>query len=86
MKQTLILVVLAFLFATRAFPAPAQDSPDIEKAITNLESKWAAAQKEGKADLVGSLLADRFISVSTDGKLATKDELLAHMKPGNWDD
>jgi hypothetical protein len=30
--------------------------------------------------------ADRFISVSTGGRLATKDELLAHMQPENRDD
>jgi hypothetical protein len=69
-----------------ALPASAQTSPDLEKAISDLEFKWAAAQKDGKPDIVGPLLADRFITVGTDGKLATRDELLVHMKPGNWDE
>jgi len=85
MKRTL-LIVLALLCAILARDARAQTSPDLEKAIADLESKWAAAQKDGKTDIVGQLLADRFITIGTDGKLATKDELLAHMKPGKWDD
>jgi ketosteroid isomerase-like protein len=85
MKHAL-LIVLALLCATITRPARAQTSPDLEKAIADLESKWAAAQKDGKADVVGPLLSDRFITIGTDGKLATKNELLAHMKPGNWDD
>src|ERR1700757_4335525 len=80
MKRTL-LIVLALLCAILARDARAQASPDLEKAIADLESKWAAAQKDGKADVVSPLLADRFITIGTDGKLATKDELLAHMKP-----
>lgn len=85
MKRTL-LIVLALLCAILARPAQSQDSRDLEKVIVDLESKWAGAQKDGKADVVGPLLADRFITIGTDGKLATKDELLAHMKPGKWED
>ena len=85
MKRTFNIFVLA-LVCVIALPALPQNSSDLEKVIADLESKWAAAQKDGKSDIVGSLLADRFITVGTDGKLATKDELLAHMKPGNWVD
>ena len=85
MKRTL-LIVLALLCAILARPAQSQDSPDLEKVIVDLESKWAGAQKDGKVDVVGPLLADRFIAVGTDGKLATKDELLARVKPGKWED
>lgn len=86
MKRTLTLVAIALFCAMNALPAVAQASPDLEKAIGDLESKWAAAQKDGKTDIVNPLLADRFINVGTDGKLTSKDELLAHMKPGNWND
>jgi ketosteroid isomerase-like protein len=80
------LVLVTALCAAFAFPATAQNSPELEKAIAGLETKWATAQKDGKTDIVSPLLTDRFINVGTDGKLTTKDELLAHMKPGHWDD
>ncbi len=82
-RHKLLLIALCAAFT---FHAPAQTSPDLEKAITDLETKWATAQKDGKTDVVSPLLADRFINVGSDGKLVTKDDLLAHMKPGNWDD
>ena len=83
MKSALTLALLFLLIIAPLRTALAQDAPEIEKAIAELETKWASAQKDGKADVVGSLLADRFISVSTEGQLSTKDQLLAHMKPGN---
>jgi ketosteroid isomerase-like protein len=86
MNRIPVLVALTLLCALLARSAAAQNSAEIEKAIADLESKWAAAQKDGQAAVVAPLLADRFISVSTEGKLATSDELLAHMKPGKWED
>ncbi len=85
MHRRFTLVVLALFCAANA-RLFAQSAPEIEKAIADLESKWAAAQQEGKAGIVGSLLAERFISVSTEGQLSTRDQLLAHMKPGKWED
>ena len=82
-RHQLLLIALCTAFA---FPVTAQNSPDLEKAVTDLETKWATAQKDGKTDIVSPLLADRFINVGTDGKLVNKDDLLAHMKPGQWDD
>ena len=82
-RHKLLLIALCAAFT---FPAVAQTSPELEKAIADFETKWATAQKDGRADIVSPLLADRFINVGTDGKLVTKDDLLAHMKPGNWDD
>jgi len=85
MHRRFTLVVLA-LFCAASARLFAQSALEIEKAIADLESKWAAAQQEGKAGIVGSLLAERFISVSTEGQLSTRDQLLAHMKPGKWED
>ncbi len=85
MHRRFTFVVLA-LFCAASARLFAQSAPEIEKAIADLESKWAAAQQEGKAGIVGSLLAERFISVSTEGQLSTRDQLLAHMKPGKWED
>jgi ketosteroid isomerase-like protein len=86
MDRVLSLVGVLLLASMSALRGFAQDASIVEKAITDLESKWAAAQKVGQAEIVAPMLADRFITIGTDGKLATKDELLAHVKPGNWDD
>jgi hypothetical protein len=85
MHRRSTFVVLALFCAASPLRLFAQSAPEIQKAIADLESKWAAAQQEGKAGVVGSLLADRFISVSTEGQLSTRDQLLAHMKPGKWE-
>ncbi|HEY7088019.1 MAG TPA: nuclear transport factor 2 family protein [Tepidisphaeraceae bacterium] len=74
--------VLSLLVATTAF---AQSSADVPTTITQLEHRWAEAQAAGKPDIVASMLADDFISVGTDGKLTSKSELLAHLKPGHWE-
>ena len=77
------VVVFSAVSAAYGF---AQKAADLEKVIVDLESKWAAAQKDGKTDIVSPMLADRFITIGTDGKLTTKEQLLAHMKPGHWED
>jgi ketosteroid isomerase-like protein len=62
-----------------------QISPDVEKAITDLEFKWAEAQKDGKPDVVDPLLADRFTNTDTDAKVTGKKDLLANLKGGKWE-
>jgi ketosteroid isomerase-like protein len=79
MKPILFLALLVPVSAL------AQSSADIPAAITQLEHRWAEAQAAGKPDNVAPLLADDFISIGTDGKLTTKSELLAGLKPGHWD-
>src|SRR5215468_9991931 len=86
MRRALLAVGAVLFAALSAVHGFAQNTAKVEQAIADLESKWAAAQKQGQADIVGRMLADRFITIGTDGKLATKDELLAHMQPGHWDD
>jgi ketosteroid isomerase-like protein len=86
MTRRLDWAVLFLFCAVGAVPAWAQSSPDVEQAIAELESKWAAAQKDAKADVVEPLLADRFVSINTEGQLASKEQLLAHIKPGKWDE
>jgi ketosteroid isomerase-like protein len=85
MRRTLVLVVMVLLCGMITRPALAQDAPNIEKAIADLEFKWAAAQKEGKAEVVAPLLADRFVNTDTDAKVSSKDTLLANLKGGKWE-
>ena len=87
MRRILLLAGVVVLIASvSSIRGRAQNMADVEKTIADLESKWATAQKDGKADVVGPMLADRFITIDTDGKLTSKNERLAHVKPGNWDD
>jgi ketosteroid isomerase-like protein len=84
MRRGLSAFVL-FLLCVSMITARAQSAPDVEKAISDLEYKWAAAQKDGKPDVVGPLLADRFVNTDTDGKVSGKDALLAGLKGGQWE-
>lgn len=85
MHRSLVLICLLTFAAAAALPAKAQNSPDIEKSIADLESKWAEAQKTGKPDDVAPLLADGFVNTDTDGKVSGKDSLLANLKGGKWE-
>jgi len=85
MKPTLVLTILALLCGLTSPRTLAQTSPDIEKAITDLEFKWAEAQKDGKPDVVAPLLADGFVNTDTDAKVSGKDTLLANLKGGKWE-
>jgi hypothetical protein len=75
MKRFLVLVCLFVFALASALPTLAQGSPDVEKAITDLEHKWAEAQRDGKAEVVDPLLADRFTNTDTD----------ANLKGGKWE-
>jgi hypothetical protein len=63
-----LLAPLLFLLCAGTLPARAQGSPDVDKAISDLEYKWAAGQKEGKPEVVAPLLADRFVNTDTDAR------------------
>ncbi len=79
------LTPVLFLVCAGVLPTQAQSSPDVEKAISDLEYKWAAGQKDGKPEVVAPLLADRFVNTDTDGKVSGKDALLAGLKGGQWE-
>ena len=70
-------------FLVLAVPAFAQS--DVASAILHLEQQWAAAQRDGKPDVVAPMLADDFITIGTDGKFTGKRELLAHLDRGDWE-
>ncbi|HZE26508.1 MAG TPA: nuclear transport factor 2 family protein [Terriglobales bacterium] len=84
MKRALLAAVV-LLLCRPTLPAWSQASPDLEKAISDLEYKWAAAQKDGKPEMVAPLLADRFVNTDTDGKVSGKEALLASLKGGRWE-
>jgi ketosteroid isomerase-like protein len=72
---TLLAVALAF----------AANSSNTEKTISDLEYKWAEAQKLGHADVVAPMLADAFINTDADGETYGKSHLLSNLKGGTWE-
>jgi hypothetical protein len=72
---TLLLVAVAL---------SAQTSAD-EKVISDLEYRWAEAQRTGNADVVSPMLADTFTNTDADGESYDKSRLLSNLKGGKWD-
>ena len=58
---------------------------ETQKAITDLEYKWADAQKAGNAKVVALLLAEGFVNTDADGQTYGKEKLLANLKGGQWE-
>ena len=56
----------------------AQQSDDASaKAVAGLENRWLESQKTNNPDLVAPLLADKFVTTSAEGKLQSKEQMLA---------
>ena len=62
----------------------AQGTAGPEKAVAALEEQWLQSQKTNDPDLVAPLLADNFVSTSSDGKVFSKAEFLATQKTIKW--
>lgn len=56
-----------------------------QKAIADLESKWAEAQKVGHAAAVAPLLADSFVNTDVNAQTYGKERLLSNLKGGQWE-
>ena len=54
-----------------------------EAALRALEEKWDAASVKGDVAALGAILADTFVSTSTEGHVSTKAEMLAEIKSGD---
>jgi len=51
-----------------------------EKEIAALEDTWLQSQKTNNPDLVAPLLADKFVSTDSDGKVTNKTQALAESR------
>jgi ketosteroid isomerase-like protein len=86
MKRFFTAALVFTLSTILVLPAPAQtNSRSVEKAIADLEQKWAAAQRDGKASVVAPMLAETFVNTDTDGRTSGKDKLLSNLKGGKWE-
>lgn len=72
---------LAMLFSALLLAA---QSISTEKVISDLEYKWAQAQRTGNVEAVNPLLADGFINTDADGNTYGKSQLLSNLKGGKW--
>ena len=57
-----------------------QVAGETEKAVAALENQWLQSQKTNNPDLLAPLLADKFISTGSDGKVTDKAQTLADAK------
>jgi uncharacterized protein (TIGR02246 family) len=85
MKRTWILFLVGLLYLGIAVGSRAQQTAATEKAVAALEQQWLQSQKTNNPDLVAPLLADKFVSTGSDGKVESKAESLARAKATKYD-
>ena len=85
MNRTWILFLVVLLFLGIATGSQAQTTGGTEKAVMALEQQWLQSQKTNNPDLVAPLLANKFISTDSDGKVTGKAETLATAKATKYD-
>jgi uncharacterized protein (TIGR02246 family) len=84
MKRTWMWWVALLLLGSAAW-SQAQTTGGTEKAVAALEQQWLQSQKTNNPDLVAPLLADKFVSTSSEGKVTGKAETLATAKATKYD-
>src|ERR1700680_694108 len=81
MKNTWVSCLLGLLsLGSAALSQAQQTSGETEKAIAALENQWLKSQQTNNPDLVAPLLADKFVSTGSDGKVSSKAQMLADAK------
>src|SRR3984885_257944 len=85
MKSTSIWCLLGLLsLGSVAWSQAQQTSGGTEKAVAALENQWLQSQKTNNPDLVAPLLADKFVSTGSDGKVTNKTQALAEAKSRHY--
>jgi ketosteroid isomerase-like protein len=78
--------LLVVLCLSGASLSQAQESSGATaKAVAALENQWLQSQKANNPDLVAPLLADKFVSTGSDGKVQSKAQMLADAKGRKYD-
>jgi ketosteroid isomerase-like protein len=80
MKKTLVWCLIGLISLGGAVWSQAQQNGGTEKSVAALEQQWLQSQKTNNPDLVAPLLADKFVSTGSDGKVSSKAESLAIAK------
>ena len=76
---TALLILLAGATAQQKKKAAGAND---EATLKQIEEQWEAASLKSDVATLSSLLADTFISISADGHMQTKAEMLAALKSG----
>jgi ketosteroid isomerase-like protein len=85
MKKTLMWCLIGLLSLGSAAWLQAQQTGGTEKAVAALEQQWLQSQKTNNPDLLAPLLADKFVSTGSDGKVTDKAQTLATAKATKYD-
>ena len=85
MKRTCLWFIVGLFLLLSAVSGQAQTTGATEQAIAALEKQWLESQKTNNPDLVAPLLAEKFVSTGSDGKVASKTEMLATAKKTKYE-
>jgi ketosteroid isomerase-like protein len=77
-----VFILLALLSLTHPLWSANNET---QKVITELEFKWAEAQKLGNRKVVASMLAEGFVNTDADGQTYGKEKLLSNLEGGQWE-
>src|SRR5271155_6008067 len=55
-----------------------------EKAVAAAEEQWTQSERTNNSDLVAPLLADKLISIDTDGSIGNRAKFLADAKASKY--
>jgi uncharacterized protein (TIGR02246 family) len=80
MKNIWMWSVVGLILSVGSASSQAQQTGGTEQAIRALENQWLQSQKANNPDLVAPLLADKFVSTGSDGKVTNKAESIAEAK------
>lgn len=81
MKTRIALCLAGVISLSAAVIAQAQTAGGTaEKAVAALEEQWTQSERTNNADLLVPLLADKFISIDTDGTIGDRGKFLADAK------
>ena len=86
MKRTFV-VCCAVALLSLMVAAQAKDKKmgsGTEQAVAGLEQQWTDAAKASNPEPLAPLLADKFVSTDSQGKVIGKAETLAHTKAAKW--
>lgn len=78
--RTLILIALMACAGTSAGHAQRDSDTDAESKIVAMEHVWAQAYTAKDPKALAAILDDEFVCVTSEGKVLTKDEILADVK------
>ena len=85
MKRSARWCFLGLFVLTSAVWSQAQQTASTEQAVAAREQKWTQSEKKNNPDLLAPLLADKFVSTESDGKVMNKAETLAEAKAAKFD-